>query len=100
MHKGSDFDLSLCAAYKRRLCSAGLSENDYDVPAQAKVRSFADAALSRNQNVPATWEVRESKPLAMSDEANQPEDLFLQNDSDDNGMQQKIVRIYMSHLLA
>lgn len=69
---------------KSELTSLGLSEKDYDVPAQAKVRSFADAALSRNQNVPASWEVRESKPLGIS--AEDLEDLSRQNDSDDNGV--------------
>lgn len=74
--------------------SAGLSERDYDAPAQAKVRSYADAAVSRNQNVPASWEVRESSPF---DEANELEEVclkneFVKNNSAENGMQQKLIR--------
>lgn len=80
------------------MLSAGLSEKDYDIPAQAKVRSYADAAVSRNQNVPASWEVHESSPLGMSNEANQLEELSLKDESvknfAENGMQQKFIRIF------
>jgi len=72
------------------VCSAGLSEKDYDIPTRSVVRSYADAAVSRNQNVPASWEVRESSSLGMSDEENELDELSLQNDpamnSADNGM--------------
>lgn len=66
------------------------------------MRSFADAALSRNQNVPASWEVRESKPLGMSAEdlESQLEDLSRQNDSDDNGKQQEIFQLHNLYLPA
>lgn len=96
------FDLELGFEFLRcewqtLVLSAGLSEKDYDIPAQAKARSYADAAVSRNQNIPASWEVRESIPLGMSDEANQFEELSLKNDSvknsADNGMQQKFIRM-------
>jgi hypothetical protein len=79
--------------------SAGLSEKDYEIPAQAKVRSYADAAVARNQNVPATWEVRESSALEKTDEAIELEEQSLKDDSAkdnsaNNGMQQKFIHIF------
>ena len=76
--------------------SAGLSEKDYDMPAQAKVRSYADAAVSRNQNIPASWEVHESSALEKVDETNQLEEQSFMNgsvteNSAKNGMQQKFI---------
>uniref|UniRef100_A0A7I4CTE9 RNA helicase n=1 Tax=Physcomitrium patens TaxID=3218 RepID=A0A7I4CTE9_PHYPA len=62
---------------KSELAFLGLSEKDYDIPAQPKVRSFADAAASRNQSVPASWEVRE---LSASGKAE--EDEFDENPSE------------------
>lgn len=72
--------------------SAGLLEKDYDTPAPAQVRSYADAAVSRNQSIPASWEVRESSVLETTDEANQLEEESLKIDSVEdnspkNGMQ-------------
>lgn len=66
---------------KSELGSLGLSEKDYEIPAQAKVRSYADAAVARNQNVPATWEVRESSALEKTDEAIELEEQSLKDDS-------------------
>jgi len=72
--------------------SAGLSEKDYDIPARSQLRSYADAAVSRNQNVPASWEVPEASPFGMSHEENQLEELSLKDGPAknfvDNGMQQ------------
>lgn len=66
----------------------GLSEKDYNIPEQQKLRSYADAAHARNQTAPAQWDVNEISGLTLHDT-----DDYSDEENADENLQQGLIHM-------
>ena len=73
-------------------CGPGLSEKDYNIPEQQKLRSYADAAHARNQTAPAQWDVNEISGLTLHDT-----DDYSDEENADESLQQAAIHMTGIH---
>lgn len=77
---------------KFRFGPTGLSEKDYNIPEQQKLRSYADAAHARNQTAPAQWDVNEISGLTLHDT-----DDYSDEENADESLQQTAIHMTGIH---
>lgn len=70
----------------------GLSEKDYNIPEQQKLRSYADAAHARNQTAPAQWDVNEISGLTLHDT-----DGYSDEENADENLQEGVIHVTGIH---